>query len=894
MSFNTEYYRDMTLRISFRPSHLCSAMVTAAVFISGQLQAAPPGFSSVRLGDGLAASVYADETHFTNATAFAIDEQGRIFIAEDGRPSATNLNVAKVPDWVEDSLGLKSVEDRASFLEARVTSDNKELPPALALDRNQNGQLDLADLETERHRIRLVEDLDDDGKADRSNLYTEGFNSFLSGRISGLLARNGALHVACVPDLWLLDDSDQDGKIDHSSPLHHGFGIHLPRDHRDMAGPVLGPDGRIYWATSDRGSRVEATDVVFEATDLGAIYRSEIDGSQLELFAIGFRNPRGLTFNDVGDLFVYDAAAPGDEARLIHVAEAGDYGWRLGWRILPNNGPWKLENLGDTKDINSSQHVLPPVVRMGGQPAGIVWHDGVGLPSRYAGRLLLAESANGGRIHSVLLKQEGASYARSDTRDFARNIVATDIQLAPDGSVLALASVGKDKTERIWRIGGAEAKDDSPSAEAADVLKRGLTRRSHKELGKFLEHPSQRVRIAAQLELVERCTRRRVRWKSLELRLGGGGALTTLSKLAKRGSTRLVRLHALWGLAHVRRLAPKNSLVDFTRLLSDRDDEVRAQMARIAGETQIPSAFPEVVSLTMDPKPRVRYFATMSLARFRNPDAVGPIMAMLRDNRDADPMLRHAGAVALASIGGPNNLLAAAHDQNRSVRIAAALAMRRLGTADITLFLNDSDTAIYREAARAIYDLPIEPAMRNLASRITQFRFPNAAARRIANACYAEGDAAAARGLIEFANSDLAPEEQRVEAFQILREWPTPSPVDRVTGQRRIVSLRRDTESAVAHLAPLLPRILFTAPTNVRITAAQAAAALKMAQAEEMFEGIVSDRAANVFLRIACLEGLAEMESPLLQKAMESALASKTSTLTEAAKAIQKQRLKTP
>lgn len=863
------------------------ALACALAALASVASAASPGFETLRLGEGLAIAEFAGARHFTNATSFTIDEKGRVFLAEDGRPDADLLNARQLTNWANADLAFQTVAERAEFLVSRIDSNNENLPTGLKVDRNDDGKIDVGDLEVQRHRVHLLEDNDGDGKADGVRPYTEGFNSFLSGRVSGMLAREGALYVACVPDLWLLSDADNDGEINDSAALHHGFGVHFPRDRRDMCGPLLGQDGRIYWCVSDRGSWVETSDVIFSASDTGAVYRSEPDGSRLELYAIGFRNPRGLAFNDVGDLFVFDSGGKNEEARLLHVAESGDYGWRHGWRILGDTGAWNLENLGGLPAVSTSKHILPPVVRMGNEPAGLAYHAGIGLPERYAGRFLLADAANGGRIHTVQLKAKGASFVRADSRDFIRNLVASDLQLAPDGSVMVLGRIGSDGPESLYRISDASSENETLGRDTAEILSRGMLRQSFKELGELLDHPSRQVRMAAQFELVDRATRRRVQWKALELRLGGGKAYSTLMNAARHHPSRIARLHGIWGLAQIRRSSSKFRLTDLARLLGDRDPEIRAQSAKVVGETLTVELFDKIVALTRDPEPRVRYFATMGLARFRRVNSIPAIVEMLRDNQDKDPFLRHAGAVALASIGEPNQLLAAAQDSDSSVRVAAALAMRRRKDPGMVLFLNDSDATISREAARAIHDLPIDAVMPALASRISQLRFTPETGRRVVNAAYLQGNAASARGLSEFAGNELVPEEQRVDALEALAVWMKPAPIDRVTGRSRTISLRRDGLAAAEHLEPYLSRLLFAASINVRIAAVHAAAALEMKQAEESFEGIAGDRGSNVALRIACLEGLEALKSGLLQQALTAALADPSADVVAAARAIQ-------
>ena len=43
-----------------------------------------------------------------------------------------------------------------------------------------------------------------------------------------------------------------------------------------------------------------------------------------------------------------------------------------------------------------------------------------------------------------------------------------------------------------------------------------------------------------------------------------------------------------------------------------------------------------------DPASRVRFFAALAAGKRGDPDAIAPVIAMLKANADADPYLRHA------------------------------------------------------------------------------------------------------------------------------------------------------------------------------------------------------------------------------------------------------------
>ncbi len=177
-------------------------------------------------------------------------------------------------------------------------------------------------------RIRLLTDTDGDGRADTSNVFADGFNSIETGTGAGVLARRGDVYYTCIPKLWKLRDEDGDGVADQRDALHHGYGVRVAFRGHDMHGLIQGPDGRIYFSIGDRGYNVktqEGTRLV--RPDTGAVFRCWPDGSELEEFAYGLRNPQELAFDDFGNLFTCDNNSDsGDQARWVHIAEGADIG----------------------------------------------------------------------------------------------------------------------------------------------------------------------------------------------------------------------------------------------------------------------------------------------------------------------------------------------------------------------------------------------------------------------------------------------------------------------------------------------------------------------------------------------------------------------------------------
>ena len=126
--------------------------------------------------------------------------------------------------------------------------------------------------------------------------------------------------------------------------------------------------------------------------DEGAVFRCNPDGSGLEIFATGLRNPQSLVFNEVGDLFTGDNDCDnGDEERFVHVVEGGDSGWRVGYQFAPlgKAGPWNTERLWHQRHPGQAAYIVPPICNVEDGPSGIVYYPGTGLNPSYRGHFFM-------------------------------------------------------------------------------------------------------------------------------------------------------------------------------------------------------------------------------------------------------------------------------------------------------------------------------------------------------------------------------------------------------------------------------------------------------------------------------------------------------------------------
>ena len=82
---------------------------------------------------------------------------------------------------------------------------------------------------------------------------------------------------------------------------------------------------------------------------------------------------------------------------------------------------------------------------------------------------------------------------------------------------------------------------------------------------------------------------------------------------------------------------------------------------------------------------------------------------MLKENADADPIIRHAGSFAIDHLCKTATAFdAVAKDDSASVRLAAVIALRRRNDASAARFVKDKSTLVADEAIRAVHDLAFE------------------------------------------------------------------------------------------------------------------------------------------------------------------------------------------
>ena len=824
-----------------------TAEVAYDPFIAPASDEAQRAIERFQVPEGMQVSVFAAEPLLANPVAFCIDERGRFYVAETFRHHAGVTDTRGHMYWVEDDLACRTVADR------------------VAMYRKHLGE-GVSTYNLEHDRVRRLVDRDGDGVADQSTVFADGFRNIPDGIGAGLLARANQVWYACIPDLWLLGDTNNDGRADERQSLHNGYGVHVGFLGHDLHGLTMGPDGLLYFSIGDRGLHLELGERTISVPDTGSVLRCRLDGSGLEIFATGLRNPQELAFDDFGNLFTGENNSDsGDKARFVHLVEGGDSGWRIGYQFItqPNlRGPWNSEKLWPPQHEGQPAYIIPPITNLGDGPSGIAYYPGIGFGERYEGHFFLCDfrgTAGLSGVRSFGLRPSGASFELIDEHQFIWSVLATDVDFGPDGALYISDWVEgweKPNKGRIYRFVDSAA-DPAMCQEVARLLgrdlRRGTSTGSDAQLVELLSHRDRRVRLEAQFALAAK----------------GTDAVPLLNEVAREDGHLLARVHAIWALGQIARDDPP-AIVAVADWLTDPEAEIRAQSARVLGDARYVPACDGLIELLTDDQPRVRLCAALALAKLGQARAVAPLFQMLADNNDADPYLRHAGVMGLVGCADHDVLVAAVRHDSAAIRMGALLTMRRRADPAIEAFLADSDPRLVAEAARAINDVPIPDALPALAALLGRTGGDVMLTRRAINANLRIGGRAAAERLVRFATSSDADEVLRIEAIRALAGWPDPPDLDGVVGLWRPLAPRAG-EEAQAALAPHVANLLTSAPA-VGTATLEAAAALNLVQAADHASEVAVDADLPASVRLAALSVLDAVSDPRLEAAVLSAI----------------------
>ncbi len=716
-----------------------------------------PTFKGKLLVDGLIGYQIAAKPLLDNPTSFAIDEKGRFYVVESQRlRDGAIIDIRGARQFTLKDFLLQTVEERRAMLMADSTKDKYV----------KSGE-----------RIALLEDTKGNGLLDkRSDYVTEGLDNPEDGLAFSALAYDNQVFLTCIPNLWRFEDRDGDGKAEIREKLLTGFGVGISMMGHDMHGIVRGPDGRLYWSIGDRGFNVVTKEGVrLMAPSRGAIFRSEPDGTKMEVFFNGLRNPQEIAFDEFGDLMTFDNTGDfGDIARVVYAMEGGDAGWykehqvphQYRWAfpdndVMTTNSRWTEENMFRPDMDDQPQWLLPPVALFQSGPSGIVYAAGESLPDALKGSFLVTNyrgDAANCNVLSFKLTVDGAGFTVRDKDPLivSTGIGSSDIDLGYDGRLFLLDFGGgwsANDRGAIHAVEWPEGLKKASVQETKAIFAGGFKQR--KDLQQLLSHPDVRVRQRAQFELVERNDA-----QTLQQTFAGSGGLNA-------------KLHSLWGMGQLQRAGKGDHLATFLAAAASTEVELRVSACRILGDLRAPSAAPVLLTCLGDASRRVQSHAAIALGKMAYKDAAPALWAALKKNDAAkDRYLRFAIVNALAAIADESGALAQLGAAEREARLGAVLVLRLLHSGQVVRFLGDSDKLVKVTALGAIYDNRVTtgyPEVMKLTDQAGEFTITNQ--RRIALIDFLHGGVDGAKAVLHLVSDPKVQMPVREQGLALLMRW---------------------------------------------------------------------------------------------------------------------------
>jgi len=494
-------------------------------------------------------------------------------------------------------------------------------------------------------RVRRLEDTDNDGRFDTSDVYVDGLQW-----PTAVVCFDGGIFVGAAPDIFYFKDTTGDGHADVRRTAFTGFGT------ENMQGLLnsfsWGLDNRIHGSAGTNNARVHSPQHPGRPPVSVRGCRFAFDPRTLEFVTSSGTGQYGMSFDRWGDPIV----CSNSEAAMIAMYD-DRYLSRNPFLVAPN--PIKKIYEGGTgaevfrispvepwRELRTrlrASGAVKGIVEGGGTAAGyftgasgVTVYQGDAYPADYLDNAFIGDVA-GNLMHRMLLSPEGVGLT-ARRADPGREFVASrdnwfrPVQFAnaPDGT-LYVADMYREVIEHPKSL--------------PPVIKRQLDLTSGQGLGRiyrvapenFERRPAPRLDEASTAELVALLQHRNGWHRETAARLlyqrRDPTAVRRLEQLAQDSRSPDARLRALYCLASLSALQPDTIL----RALGDVHPQIRRHAVLLA-ETLVADSSPvrdKLCAMTSDDDPRVRYQLAFTVGEIPGDQRTSALVRLaLRDAND--------------------------------------------------------------------------------------------------------------------------------------------------------------------------------------------------------------------------------------------------------------------
>ncbi|RZK82342.1 MAG: dehydrogenase, partial [Pedobacter sp.] len=258
-------------------------------------------------------------------------------------------------------------------------------------------------------KLIILEDTDNDGKADKSTIFADGLHLPLGFEITA-----EGVYLSQGTNLVLLKDTNGDGVADSKEILLSGFDDH--DTHHNIHAFNADPSGAIYMGEGIfLHTNVETSYGPVRATN-GGFYRYNTQRRQLERTAQPYSpNPWGIAFDEWGENFYAETSSPA-----------------VRWMMPASVKPLYGVTTEASRVLIEPAHLVRPT-------SGLEFISSRHFPDEMQGDFLINNTIGflGTKQHS--LADEGTGYKSRHRQDLLmatdKNFRPVDLEFAPDGSL---------------------------------------------------------------------------------------------------------------------------------------------------------------------------------------------------------------------------------------------------------------------------------------------------------------------------------------------------------------------------------------------------------------------------------------------------------------------------
>lgn len=272
-------------------------------------------------------------------------------------------------------------------------------------------------------RIKICEDTDGDGKADKFTVFADQLNIATS-----MVLVNGGVLVSQAPYFIFLKDEDGDDKADTREIVMEGWGTF--DTHAGPSNLQYGMDNQIWGVVGYSG--FEGTHGAKDFDFRQGIYRLSRDFNELEKLTRTSNNTWGLGFTEENDVF----ASTANNTHSVFLSIPDPY--FAGVKGIPAGGSSKIDGHYAMHPITQNYRQVDV---FGGftAAAGHHFYTARHYPESFWNRTAFVCEPTGGLVHTAIIEKQGAGFTEKDGWNLLASadewVSPVEAKVGPDGQV---------------------------------------------------------------------------------------------------------------------------------------------------------------------------------------------------------------------------------------------------------------------------------------------------------------------------------------------------------------------------------------------------------------------------------------------------------------------------